>query len=274
MLLRNELQQYDFYRKALSLFMKHTPNIQIRCDMWTAILKNVLTCSENIFNLLDIFYYKSDKDNYLVNNGYALSDTAENFLDEIASIYGVSRQVVLTENYKYDEKGNIIVNTTPSVVQITLTNRELLVLIEATVRKYNFNGTRQGIREIYQGTALFDLNSYQGDNNYPIEIQNYIANNKSKSFLTALNIIYADNVESPASCTIIIERTEATANIMNLFTNGLLTIESVGIQYTYIDSAQFAWAKFTDQDGTQKTKFYAPTVTPYYIFADNAPTEG
>lgn len=268
MLLRNELQQYDFYRKALSLFMKHTPNIQIRCDMWTAILKNVLTCSENIFNLLDIFYYKSDKDNYLVNNGYALSDTTENFLDEIASIYGVSRQVVLTENYKYDENGNIIINTTPGVVQITLTNRELLILIEATVRKYNFNGTRRGIREIYQGTASFDLNNYQR-NNYPIEIQNYITNSKSISFLTALNIIYADNAESPASCTIIIERTEATANIMNLFTNGLLTIESVGIQYTYIDSAQFAWAKFDDG----KTCFYKPTVTPYYIFADNA-TEG
>lgn len=268
MLLRNELQQYDFYRKALSLFMKHTPTIQIRCDMWTAILKNILTCSENIFNLLNIFYYKSDKDNYLVNNGYALSDTTENFLDEIALIYGVSRQVVLTENYKYDETGNIIVNTTPGVAQITLTNRELLILIEATVRKYNFNGTRRGIREIYQGMALFDLNNYQGDD-YPIDIQNYIANNKSTSFLTALNIIYADNIESPASCTIIIERIEATANIMNLFTNGLLTIESVGIQYTYIDSAQFAWAKFDDG----KTIFYKPTVTPYYIFADNA-TEG
>lgn len=263
MLLRNELQQYDFYRKSLSLFMKQTPNIQIRCDMWTTILKNVLACSENIFNLLNIFYYKSDKDNYLVNNGYRLSDTSENFLDEIASIYGISRQVVLTENYKYDEDGKIIINTTPGIIQITLTNRELLILIEATIRKYNFNGTRQGIREIYQGTPLFNINAYQGDD-YPTEILNYIANIKSTSFLTTLNIIYADNVESPASCTIIIERTQATANIMNLFTNGLLTIESVGIEYTYIDSDQFAWAKFTDG----KTRFYKPTVTPYYIFAD------
>lgn len=268
MLLRTELQTYDFYRKSLSLFMKHTPSIQIRCDMWTNILKNVLSCADGMFDFLNIFYYEDDKNNYLYNNGYALSDTTENFLDKIAAIYGVSRQVVLTENYKYDETGNIIINTTPGVVQITLTNRELLILIEATVRKYNFNGTRQGIREIYQGTALFDLNNYQGDN-YPIEIQNYIANSKSISFLTSLNIIYTDNVESPASCTIIIERTDTTANIMNLFTNGLLTIESVGIQYTYIDSAQFAWAKFDDD----KTCFYKPTVTPYYIFADNA-TEG
>lgn len=267
MLLRSELQRYDFYRKSLSLFMKHTPNIQNRIDMWTAILKNVLTCSENIFNLLDIFYYKSDKDNYLVNNGYALSDTTENFLDEIASIYGVSRQIVLTENYKYDETGNIIVNTTPGVVQITLTNQELLILIEATIRKYNFNGTRQGIREIYQGTPLFQWINYQTD--YPDEIQKYIQYIKTPSFLASLNIIYYDS--GSAKCTIAIDSSmeSATANIMNLFTNGLLTIESVGIEYEYIDSKQFAWAKFSDG----KTRFYKPTVTPYYIFADNAPTE-
>lgn len=273
MLLRTELQQYDFYRKSLSIFMKHTLNIQIRCDMWTAILRNVLSCADSIFDLLNIFYYEDAKNNYLYNNGYNLYGTNKNFLDEIAAIYGISRQVVLTENYKYDGKGNIIINKNPATVQITLTNRELLILIEATIRKYNFNGTRQGIREIYQGTSLFNWNNYQSDS-YSEEIKNYIKNIKNTSFLTSLNIIYADNYENPASCTIIIGAlNNITANIMNLFTNGLLTIESVGIKYTYSDSNQFAWAIFTDQKGSQLTKFYSQTATPYYIFADNASPE-
>ena len=271
MLLRNELQQYDFYRKSLSLFMKHTPSLQTRCDMWTTILRNVLYCSEGILDLLNIFYYKDDTNNYLYNNGYNLYSTSKNFLDEIASIYGISRQVVLTENY--DKNKNPVSEENRQIKQITLTNWELLILIEASIRKYNFNGTRQGIREIYQGTPLFQWDNYQSDN-YPVEIRKYIENIKNKSFLTSLNIIYADNVESPASCTIIINKAaNVTANIMNFFTNGLLTIESVGIEYSYADSDQFAWAIFNDEEDPQSTKFYNVGSTPYYIFADNVPSE-
>lgn len=268
MLLRNELQRYDFYRNSLSLFMKHTPNIQNRIDMWTAILKNITSCAESIIDLLNIFYYKSDSDNYLIRLGYSLNGTAKNFLDEIALIYGISRQVVLTENY--DKNKQSIPLADRQIKQITLTNQELLILIEATIRKYNFNGTRQGIREIYQGTPLFQWIKYQTD--YPDEIQKYIQYIKTPSFLASLNIIYYDS--GSAKCTIAIDSSmeSATANIMNLFTNGLLTIESVGIEYEYIDSKQFAWAKFSD-DKT-KTRFYQPGVTPYYIFADNAPMEG
>lgn len=271
MLLRNELQQYDFYRKALSLFMKHTPSLQTRCDMWTTILRNVLSCANGIFDLLNIFYYEDATNNYLYNNGYNPYGTTKNFLDEIASIYGISRQVVLTENYDKNKKP--ISEENRQIKQITLTNCELLILIEATIRKYNFNGTRQGIREIYQGTPLFQWDNYQSDN-YPEEIQKYIKNVKKTSFLTSLNIIYADNYENPASCTIIINKsTNVTANIMNLFTNGLLTIESVGIKYSYVDHDQFAWAIFNDEEDPQSTKFYSPSITPYYIFADNAPSE-
>lgn len=271
MLLRTELQQYDFYRKSLSLFMKHTPSLNTRFDMWTAILRNVLYCSESILDLLNIFYY-SDKDNYLTKTGYDLTGTAKNFLDEIALIYGISRQVVLTENY--DKNKNPISEENRQIKQITLTNRELLILIEASIRKYNFNGTRQGIREIYQGTPLFQWIKYQGDN-YPEEIQKYIQHIKTNSFLTELDIAYFDN--GPAKCQIAIDSTNATANIMNLFTNGLLTIESVGIEYTYIDSKQFEWARFYDDkydaEDRRQGRFYNSGSTPYYIFADNAPPE-
>lgn len=263
MLLRNELQQYDFYRKSLSLFMKHTPSLNIRCDMWTAILRNVLSCADGIFDLLNIFYYNSKTDNYLTSIGYDLNGTAKNFLDEIALIYGISRQVVLTENYDKDKHSIPVADR--QIKQITLTNQELLILIEATIRKYNFNGTRQGIREIYQGTPLFQWIKYQ--TGYPEEIQKYIQYIKTSSFLTTLNIIYYDS--GSAKCTIAIDSsdTTATANIMNLFTNGLLTIESVGIEYEYVDSKQFEFAKF------DTATFYQPGVTPYYIFADNAPSE-
>lgn len=269
MLLRNELQEYDFYRKSLSLFMKNTPGILARCDMWTDILKNVLSCGDKIIELLNIFYYQSATDNYLTELGYTLSNTKTNFLDEVASIYGLSRQVVLTQNYKTNAQGlpEIVPKAQRVTGQITLTDKELLVLIESTIRRYNFNGTRQGLREIYEGTPLFAWSHYQSDI-YPEEIKAYIQNIKHPSFLTELGIVYIDNNDTRAACVIAIDKSKASANIMNLFTNGLLTIESMGIEYTYVESTQFAFAYFNDAEVPAGTRFYQPQTTPYYIFAD------
>ncbi len=260
MLLRAELQDKDFYRKSLSLFMKNTPGIVARCDMWTDILLNVVNCGENLLELLDIFYYNSEDGNYLTKFGYDYNSTDSNFLDEIAAIYGVSRQIVMPQLYVNHEA----VTTTPAITQVTLTNEELLTLIQATIMKYNFNGTRLAIREIYQGTPVFMWQRYQSD--YPQPIQDYLNHVMKESFLTKLGIIYLDSSESRAECIIALtaDKDSLSDNMLNLFANGLLTIESMGISYTYVDSALFRIATF------DTAKYYDKNAAVHFVFAKEA----
>ena len=179
----------------------------------------------------------------------------ENFLDTVAKIYGISRQLIVKEYYK---DGTLVDN--PSSIQITLTNRELLIYIEATIRKYIFDGTREALREAYYGTSLLNLSSYQ-QQTYPEEIRNYLQYIVKPSFLTELGIVYMDG-DTPGSCKIALDGNESvlTENIRNLFLNGYLTIESVGIEYEYFVSATFKTGIFN-----QSTYFKQGTV-PYALF--------
>ena len=179
----------------------------------------------------------------------------ENFLDTVAKIYGISRQLIVKEYYK---DGTLVDN--PSSIQITLTNRELLIYIEATIRKYIFDGTREALREAYYGTSLLNLSSYQ-QQNYPEEIRNYLQYIVKPSFLTELGIVYMDG-DTSGSCKIALDGNESvlTENIRNLFLNGYLTIESVGIEYEYFVSAKFVTGRFD-----QSTYFKQGTV-PYALF--------
>jgi hypothetical protein len=181
--------------------------------------------------------------------------STENFLDTVAKIYGISRQLIIKEYYK---DGTLVEN--PGSTQITLTNRELLIYIEAAIRKYIFDGTREALREAYYGTSLLNLSSYQ-QQNYPEEIRNYLQYIVKPSFLTELGIIYMDG-ENPASCKIALTGNESvlTDNITNLFLNGYLTIESVGIEYEYFVSAVFETGIFG-----QSTYFKQGSI-PYALF--------
>lgn len=186
-----------------------------------------------------------------VNN----TSSNENFLDTVAKIYGISRQLIVKEYYK---GGTLVEN--PGSTQITLTNRELLIYIEATIRKYIFDGTREALREAYYGTSLLNLSSYQ-QQTYPEEIRNYLQYIIKPSFLTELGIVYMDG-DTPGSCKIALDGNESvlTENIRNLFLNGYLTIESVGIEYEYFVSATFKTGIFN-----QSTYFKQGSI-PYALF--------
>lgn len=234
-LLRKELQDPLFYEHSLSMFMKDSPGILDRCNMYVEILKNILTCGENIFKILDIFYYKKDSSGalktYFTENNINPEDSSDKWLDQIASILGISRKFTVPRYYNENE-----IIEAPFVCE--LTNKELLIYIEATIAKYNFDGTCQSLRKIYKGTSVYNLNVYS-QKTFPPEITNYLNNMMQESFLTKLNIVYKSSIKSeagiePASCTLSMSSENSTDNLKTLYVNGLLTIESVGITYTYV----------------------------------------
>lgn len=234
-LLRKELQDPLFYEHSLSIFMKDSPGILSRCNMYVEILKNILNCGENIFKILDIFYYKKDSSGilktYFTENNINPEEFSDKWLDQIAFILGISRKFTVPRYYSE----NAIIEA-PFICE--LTNKELLIYIEATIAKYNFDGTCQSLRKIYKGTSIYNLNIYS-QKTFPAEIANYLSNMTQDSFLTKLNIVYKSGIQSatgiePASCTISMSSENSTDNLKTLYVNGLLTIESMGITYTYV----------------------------------------
>lgn len=234
-LLREELQNPLFYEHSLSMFMKDSPGILDRCDMWVNILKNVLSCGENIFKILNIFYYEKDSSGtsktYFTENDIDENGLADKWLDQIASILGISRKFTVP---RYYDRNNIV--ETPFICE--LTNKELLIYIEATIAKYNFDGTCQSLRKIYKGTSIYNSDIYL-TKSFPSKITDYLNNAVRLSFLTELGIIYKSGIHTgnniePASCTISMKSEGASNNLKTLYINGLLTIESMGITYAYV----------------------------------------
>lgn len=234
-LLRKELQDPLFYEHSLSLFMKDSPGILDRCKMYVNILQNILNCGENIFKILDIFYYKKDSSGalktYFTENNINPEEYTDKWLDQIASILGISRKFTVPRYYSSGA-----VTEAPFICE--LTNKELLIYIEATIAKYNFDGTCQSLRKIYKGTPIYNLNVYS-NRTFPAEIINYLDNMTQNSFLTELGIVYKSGIQSetdfePAYCMISINSEKAIGNLKTLYINGLLTIESMGITYVYV----------------------------------------
>ena len=255
--IREKLLDKKFYRESMSLFMRGVPGIEERVDMWVDVLKNVNDCGDDIFRYLDIFYYNNADDNYLTFiKGRNPGGASCVWLDIIAAIYGLRREIVLVEFIK--NGGNV---ENPVAAQVTLNDRELLIYIEATLRRFLFNGTRLSLRQAYEGTTLVNGAKYEEVFGSDSEIKEYLAHVTHKSVLSELGIVYIDG-SAPAECNICMTNAaSASDNLLNLFLNGYLTIESMGITYAKLLSKDFETGKWNE------SKYYKPLTPPYALYA-------
>lgn len=251
MILNGQLQNLSFYENSMSLFLKGTPGILERCEMYFNILKNVLNCGEKVFDFLNIY----DKD-YWANTGQSKTESNSFWLDLIGEYLGISRNFI----------GNRI-----------LTNYEFLIYIQATIQKYIFDGTRESLREAYYGTRLLNWDAYKAKadkNTYPQKIKKYLDNIKRDVPLNELGIQYLQGylvfgdigstteVPKPGYCHIISKyRDTDTSSLAILFRHGFLTIESLGIVYSRTKTAyNFYYGKYNS------SKFYANDEKSIYIY--------
>lgn len=244
-----------FYRDSMSLFIKGSPGIRDRIDMWVDVLNNVNTCGEDIFKYLDIFYYESLDKNYLSFVKQHGNEPCA-WLDIVGAIYGLRRQVMLIEFIK---NGKTV--ETPQLAQVTLTDKEFLIYIEATLRRFLFDGTRLGLMNVYEGTEIINTSALRTKFADDPDVTAYLNNVTHKSLLSELGIVYADGA-SPAECNIcMINTAGASDNLVNMFLNGLLTIESMGITYTKLLSNDFETGIWNESE------YYEAMNTPYALFA-------
>lgn len=267
-LLKESLQKESFYQNSMSLFLKGSPGIPERCTIYYNILMNVINSGEDMFKYLNIFYYQKsgnaapqDYFDLITETTDAAANARTTFdnkwLDEIAALLGISREVYCPGGKYNGEKLD------GEATVVTLTNYELLVYIQATIAKYNFDGTCQKLREIYRGTPIYMYDNYKKYNDPTIK--SYLSNIIKPSVLTELGIWYIGNINS-ASARIGIgtnDQIQKFPNVYTLFLNGFLTIESVGITYEYIIGSNIYTASFildnVEKPSRANTFSYPPT---------------
>jgi hypothetical protein len=245
-LINEKLTDFDFYKSSMSLFLKNSPGMSDRCEMFVEILNNINDSANSVFNWIDIY-----NENYPENaNSNANLDSTNSFwLNLIGEFLGISR---------YFNK------------DLVLTDSEFLKYIQATIQKYIFDGTRQSLREAYYGTKLLNWDAYN-DKSYPQIIKDYISNIKRSTPLNDLGIQYIQaringkGNQMPGVCEIIYNSNSMSANLKTLFNNGNLTIESLGVTYlrgsTYVSPkiAKYDTAKYYGKGSDEIWVYGGPT---------------
>lgn len=127
-------------------------------------------------------------------------------LDMIGAIYGLSR--TLCPKYIYNN--GIVENT--NKINITLSDEEFVIYIKCQIIKNNYNGTFENVNNLYSN--IKDINN----------VQIFFTHSDNEG-----------NALNPAECAVYttIDVSDNNFNLICLFINGLLTLETVGINYHY-----------------------------------------
>ena len=236
--IRNELLTDDFYLKAASLFLKGSYGMKDRIRATVGLITNIETVGETAFKYLDIWHVDDNGiPDYFEYTGSDPGGTSHYWLELIGSLVGVQRQVAITA-----PSDNGPSELTTEI--ITLNNYEYLVYIQATIQKNHISGTREDLRKIYRGTSIDNasqyLSVYENPSQYRI----------NRSYIEGLGIIYQTR-DTLACAVILVPSSQSgfgygvcTDNLEKLFAHGLLTVENLGIQYTYVNSIDFAIGQF------------------------------
>lgn len=189
-MLIDKLKSWEYYYKKLPLYVRNSYGVQEHFKLIFDImiqLDNVEQEVCDVFNILQENYLTKMSEKY----NFSLNDYDFQFLDMIASIYGVGRSLNVSyiDNYTHETVNKSLI----------LTNKELYMLIKSRIVQNNYDGTFEQSREYYNNIGL-PLYMFTGTN--PAECYLYLGENEN-----------------------------VTENIRSLFLADLLTLKSVGITY-------------------------------------------
>lgn len=192
-----KLLNLDYYTKKLSLSMQNSYGVIDQFEIFTAILNNINSILNDLFEQLDV-------------NGTV--EKLDDVLDKIASFYGLNR--FFLAKYTNPATGQTVNRN------VTLSNDELLMLIKATIIKNHWQGTAKELNDLY---SQFNL---------PIFVKtNDEANAKA---------IYYIRTENPVA-----------DNILDMFYMKMLSVESMGITYYYLESNDKRYAIWDSDESTK-----------------------
>lgn len=196
-LLPQPLTTYEYYVRKCPLYLQNSSGFLSHFKFWYDYVMfdvnlstsgGVLNVEDNFLRLLDIY-----ADDYLELLASLRQSTDTDFLDKLASLFGVSR--VLTVTYFEDNQYK--------TSSLKLTDSELLIFIKCQIIKNYCDGTYEQMKKYYASTGLIVQLLTSTDS---ATVDMYL--------ITLTGNQYSDNIK-------------------HLFLSGLLTIKSVGIQYRH-----------------------------------------
>lgn len=254
MLLDERLLDVNFYLRSMSSFLRNSFGMEDRCRLLYGILTNVCDTENTLLSRMNIFSQTFFADNY-ESAEYESEDeykkgTSDSVIDDIASIFGLQRKVFVEKTVPQSSKQQV---GDPAV--LSLCNYEFVLYIQAFIAKQRYDGTNISLLRLYNFSMIPILNIYLQHNygQYTEYARKYFESfqNPVPYFLQDLGIYYVGGANPLTQKILLTRNYDDYPNIKNLFFNGLLTIESVGISYEHIIGAEYQTAIF------DSSKFYS-----------------
>lgn len=235
-----EIREFRYYERKLPLYLRNDDCFIEHFRLWYELLMGegddeqgiAINEFKGVSPTSDLLLYLLNiYDNNFLNTISQLKDYDDNcnLLDMIGNLFGLRR----TFSLEYYET---TISTTKIAATVSLTDKEFLTLIKAQIIRNYCDGTYEQVMQYYADAGLQILPIYSDSYNASVDAY--------------LN-----------------QTSDITPNIDKLFRGGYLTIEHLGIKYTYtiIDLLNILiWA---DENGQGGNSFWADENNAGGIFA-------
>lgn len=192
-----ELLEFEYYVKKCPLYLQNDENFLEHFRIWYDLLAGTNEENGTVNTSLNILYFMNIFDNdYLENINKLKDDSLKiDILEKLGNLFNVKRNFSVS----------YVDNNQQVSESLNLTDEEFLLLIKSRIIKNYSNGSYQQMREFYDKAGL----------------QIYYKSEQSGSVNVIL--LVSDGTLSY----------NYTDNIKKMFKAGLLTIQSMGIQYNH-----------------------------------------
>jgi len=203
-MIREDLLEFQYYLDRLSKFMQESYGIDEHVKTFHQLLIQVDDFYNQFLNDINIF------------NSYNIYQNHNALLDKLGAIFGCYRKFTIP---KYS---TIYWNVIEGFINIDLEDDDFLIYIKAQIIKQNFEGNREQLQTLYSTYQEGEL---------------------KEGILPLLFFYLQSPAKNSAECYIYWNTQNGvySDDLINLFENGFLTIESMGILYhrSVVDMADF-----------------------------------
>lgn len=214
----NKLRTLKYYVQHLSMFMRESFGMIDHINSYVMCLQAVFQCFDDFFAKYDIY-----SDNYFTSENEEVSETYD-ILNKIGAMFGLNRN--MTINWREEPINELPIDGQRN---ITLNNYDFLIYIKCQITKQNFDGRQMTLQELYDTQLRYS----------PIDL--------------IYNIAYQNEQIVPMNCYIYFSNfREHSLNLRNLFLDGKLAIESMGIKYIRSCVEANLLLMWTNKDDTPK----------------------
>lgn len=228
------LREFRYYERKLPLYLRNDEGFVSHFKLWYDLLMGKGDDDMNVaiseFNGISptsdlLLHLLNIYDPEFLDNIAQLKDYNNdcNLLDKLGNLFGLRR----TFSFDYYETAT---SQTKTRTTVSLNDREFLTLIKAQIIRNYCDGTYEQVMQYYADANL--------------------------QILPVYNDVYNASVDAYLN-----ESEAVTENINKLFRGGFLTIEHLGIRYTYTVAAMLNILIWAREDGSLGNAVWADEIT-------------